>query len=805
MKYIAHFKQDTKEDQELKNHLLQTAKSCGELGEKLGLYACCYLAGLLHDMGKYSDKFQSYIRLAKESPDKAVRGSVDHSTAGGRLLYKMLHHVEKGKISVLIAEVIGNVIISHHAYLQDFLNSQLESPYLNRVRDKDAEELRNFDELEARFFQEVISEEEFLSYVEQAILELERYIEKATSMKLPMKMMFLSKFLFSVLIDADRTDARSFEMGKKAIKPEVEKLFEDYYKKLMLKIDSFERQRQMNQNRAALSDQCEAFGYRPSGIYSLSIPTGGGKTLASFRYALKHSLEYGKKRIIYIAPYTTILEQNSKVIRDIFKDERHILEFHSNVVNHVSDGKDALDNEWSEMVSETWDSPIILTTMVQFLNNFYDKKSKSIRRLHRLTDAVIIFDEVQKVPTHCVSLFNEALNFLNVYGNSSLILCTATQPALSIVKHRLEMDSKAEMVEDLSKVFQSFKRVELVYKGDLEHEVIPKFDTPKLAEFVKDKMDQFQNMLVILNTRTVVKRLYEHLNAMKLSIPIYHLSTTMCAAHRQDVLMKVKDHLENEERVICISTQLIEAGVDISFDSAIRSLAGLDSIAQAAGRCNRHGESDMRKVYVVDHLEEKLGNLKEIKEGKEIARSIFTDLAKNKDAYGGDPLSQKAMQRYFEEFYQKFELILNYPVKDVNKDMINLLAISQQNSEYARGYYKSNGVPIPLKLVNSYQTAANFFEVISNLTVSAIAPYGDKGNDIIAELAGSKSIESWDEFFKKVQPFLVNLYKYEEDVLSREGALKSYREGILVLKESSYDKESGLDVKNDSGFEFAMM
>lgn len=586
MKYIAHFREHTKDDQELKVHLLQTAELCGNFGKKLNLYACCYLAGLLHDMGKYSDKFQSYIRLAKESPDNVVRGSVDHSTAGGRLLYNMLHHVEKGMMSVLIAEVIGNVIISHHAYLHDFLNSQLESPYLNRVRYKDVEELRNFNDLDARFFQEVISEDKFLSFVEQAILELEKYIEKGITMKLPMKMMFLSKFLFSVLIDADRIDARSFEVGKEEIKPEVEKIFENYFNKLMVKIDSFDNECQISKNRSILSNKCEDFAYRPSGIYTLSIPTGGGKTLASFRYALRHSLEYGKKRIIYIAPYTTILEQNSKVIRDIFQDEPHILEFHSNVSSHVSDDKDALDVEWKEIVSETWDSPIILTTMVQFLNSFYDRKSKSIRRLHRLTNAVIIFDEVQKVPTHCVSLFNEALNFLNVYGNCSLILCTATQPSLNIVKHRLEMDSESEMVEDLSEVFQSFKRVELVYKGKLDGEFIQKFDTSKLAEFVKDKMDEFQNILIILNTRTVVKRLYEHLNSMALSIPIYHLSTTMCAAHRQDVLVKVKEHLKNEERVICISTQLIEAGVDISFDSVIRSLAGLDSIAQAAGRCN---------------------------------------------------------------------------------------------------------------------------------------------------------------------------------------------------------------------------
>ncbi len=410
----------------------------------------------------------------------------------------------------------------------------------------------------------------------------------------------------------------------------------------MDKLDSFqaeeEAQSPINRLRREMSNRCEQYAENPSGIYSLSIPTGGGKTLASLRYALRHALEYGKKRIVYVVPYTTIIEQNAEEVRKILSDEENVLEHHSNVIDDADDddenqdGTMSLQQKW-KLARDNWDAPIIFTTMVQFLNAFYAKGGRNIRRLHNLSESVIIFDEVQKVPVRCVSLFNHALNFLHDFGQSSLILCTATQPALDFVEHKLEIKSNAEIIERLDDVIEAFKRVEIVDRATQEV-----FDTEKLADFVIDKLDEVQSVLVVLNTKTVVKKLYRRLESC--GVPFYHLSTSMCPAHRKHILEEVKRHLDKEEKVVCVSTQLIEAGVDISFDCVVRSLAGLDSIAQAAGRCNRHGRSVIRQVYVIDHAEESLTHLPEIKKGKEISRKIFIDLRKNPNSHGGHILSR---------------------------------------------------------------------------------------------------------------------------------------------------------------------
>lgn len=205
-----------------------------------------------------------------------------------------------------------------------------------------------------------------------------------------------------------------------------------------------------------------------------------------------------------------------------------------------------------KLAKDNWDSPIIFTTMVQFLNTFYAYGSRNIRRLHNLSEAVIIFDEVQKVPVSCISLFNKAVNFLNNYCHSSMILCTATQPALDFVENKLSINKDAEIIKNLDEVIDAFKRVEIIDRATDE-----KFDTNKLCNFIQMKLDEVQNIMVVLNTKSVVKKLYELLKE-ETSIPVYHLSTSMCAAHRKEILDEIREKLDNEEKLICVSTQLIE-------------------------------------------------------------------------------------------------------------------------------------------------------------------------------------------------------------------------------------------------------
>lgn len=800
MKYIAHIREKDKQIQTVEEHLLQVRNLAESYGEKINIKHLTGLAGVLHDLGKYTDTFRAYIVEAVNNPNSLPRrGSVDHSTAGGKLLYTLFHEKNIDRNKALVAEIVGNAIISHHSYLQDFLDPNLESKYLYRVRDKTAKELDEFEMTKQYFFENVISEVDFHQYVNQAAAELESFLDQAPLESTEKKLMFLSKFIFSAIIDADRTNTRLFEENKvveEAINYEA--LFTMYYERLMNKINSFPCNTTINQLRAEMSDQCDKFAEKPSGIYTLSIPTGGGKTLASLRYALKHAKLYNKKHIIYVVPYTTIIEQNAAEIRKALMDDANILEHHSNVIEDLDDNDENQDGIMSmhqklKLAKDNWDSPIILTTMVQFLNTFYAKGNRNTRRLHNLSESVIIFDEVQKVPISCVSLFNNALNFLKTYGHSSIILCTATQPALDFVEHKLDIPSKAEIITNLDNVIESFKRVEIIDRATDET-----FTNEKLVEFIKSKMKKIQSTLVILNTKSIVKDLYIRLKEQEEKIPIYHLSTSMCASHRNKILGEVRQHLTDGNQVICISTQLIEAGVDVSFDCVIRSLAGLDSIAQAAGRCNRHGEKELQHVYVIDHEEENLTYLKEIKVGKNVSKKILIDIKNNKENHGGHVLSRQAMERYFRVYYTEFEFDLDYFIPKLETNMIKLLTETKNNYSFHKAFCSKEKKPLPLFLANSYKTAADHFEVIDNLSTSVIVPYG-KGKEIIADLNGQGTIEGLTKLLRKAQQFTINLYKFELEQLVQNNGIISYVDGnILALKDSAYSEEFGLNLENNS-------
>ncbi|WP_144499631.1 CRISPR-associated helicase Cas3' [Bacillus sp. FDAARGOS_235] len=804
MDYIAHIRENDKQIQTVEKHLLEVKELAETYGEKIGIKNLAGLAGMLHDLGKYTNEFREYIIDAVNNPDSpSKRGSVDHSTAGGKLLYQFFHRENSIPYKGLLAEIVGNAIISHHGYLQDFLNPALESPYLNRVRDK---ELKEFEMTKQYFFEYVMSEIDFHEYVEKATIELENFLHKDSPENAEKQLMFLTKFIFSTLIDADRTNTRLFEENK-VVESIInsDKLFDIYYERLMRKINSFKKQENANTPinilRANMSDQCDQFAERPSGIYTLSIPTGGGKTLASLRYALKHAKLHNKKRIIYVVPYTTIIEQNAEEVRRILEDEANILEHHSNIVEEFNENDESEDGiinvqQKLKLAKDNWDSPIIFTTMVQFLNVFYAKGSRNTRRLHNLSEAIIIFDEVQKVPISCVSLFNQALNFLKTYSCSSLVLCTATQPALDFVEQKLDINTDSEMINNLDYVIESFKRVEIIDKATNET-----FNKNRLTAFINKKIEEVQSILIILNTKSVVRDLYTQLQRQEFNVPIYHLSTTMCAAHRQRILKEIRKCLNDGKKIICISTQLIEAGVDVSFECVIRSLSGLDSIAQAAGRCNRHGEKGIQNVYVIDYEEENLSQLKEIKIGKKNTKKILVDLKRNNKSHGGHILSREAMKRYFREYYTDFESDLNYLIPKLDKNMTELLSAPKIDNDYYKAYFHKHAKKeIPLFIVNSYRTAAEHFNVIDNLTSSVIAPY-EEGKDIIAELNGSNSIEDLGRLLRKAQQYTVNLFNYEKEQLIKNNGLVYYLDGkILALKESAYSEEYGLNTHNKSDF-----
>ncbi|MFC0232694.1 CRISPR-associated helicase Cas3' [Vagococcus entomophilus] len=573
--FIAHVRKKDGKRQLLKDHLKESARLSEDFGRKIGLGKTCYLTGLIHDLGKYSNAFQQYLVKAVANSASVKRGSIDHSTAGGKLIYDICHKENKDPVSLILAELIGNAIISHHSSqgLQDFITpvGEAKSVYLNRVEKKEIEE---YDEIKKRFFREVLPENRFLDEIELAKDELRTLFfpfEKVNSET----MFYILKFIYSCLLDADRTDTMLFEENRSYEFHSNKKLLEVYSQRLEEKIHSFKSDTPINQLRKEMSDQCKAFSQKKTGIYTLSIPTGGGKTLASLRFGLNHAIKHERERIIYVVPFTTIIEQNATTAREILRDEENILEHYSNVFKEqekeVESSYEQEDSEYKQaLLKDNWEAPVIFTTMVQFLNTIYSKGTRNPRRFHNLINAVIIFDEVQGIPINCIYLFNECLNFLKKYGNTTSVLCTATQPSLEHVGLKLLKDVDGEMITNLIEVESGFKRVEIMDKTKVET-----WSLEELANFGQNILKEKKSLLIILNTKSAVRKLYQYFTKeLLIDVTVYHLSTSMCGRHRKIILDEIRKKLENKEPILCITTQLIEAGVDISFQSVIRSIAG---------------------------------------------------------------------------------------------------------------------------------------------------------------------------------------------------------------------------------------
>ena len=797
--YVAHVRKSDEEKQLLKNHLVECAELSADWGEKIGLRKTSYLAGLLHDLGKFSSKFQEYLKKAVDDPKSVTRGSVDHSTAGGKLLFDYCHKNSRDPFSYILAELVGNAIISHHSSrgLQDFFTAEGEatSDYLRRVAEI---EVVDYEQIKSRFFQEVISEEQFQRLLLEATQEVKGLYQPDGKSRVKQNdTFFLLKFIYSCLLDADRTNTMLFEENKQFKQHENDALLQSYSRSLEEYISTFTADTPINQLRSQMSEQCKVFAERKSGIYTLSIPTGGGKTLASLRFALNHAIKHGKERIIYVVPFTTIIEQNAATIREILKDEINILEHHSNVFTDQEETKERQSEESEAekealeqkqaLMKDNWESPIIFTTMVQFLNTIYSRGTRNPRRFHNLMNAVIIFDEAQGVPTNCTHLFNESLNFLKNYGTTTSVLCTATQPSLENVGRALAKESDGEMVSNLSEVESKFKRVEVIDQTTDEA-----WTLEKLGAFSQEVLVEKDNLLIILNTKKAVRSLYQYLENQQLdTIELYHLSTSMCAKHRKNLLDELREKLKSRDaKLICITTQLIEAGVDISFQSVIRSVAGLDSVAQAAGRCNRHGETRQQPVYLVNLSVdlENLTHLPEIKQGQEITLAI---LKEKSEVAQKELLSHSVQKCYFDQYYARFKNELNYPVK---KTSLNLFSLLGEGTNALEHYKRTHGSAPVLAFRSSPKTVGKYFQVIDSPTTSVLVPY-EKGNELIADLNGELRPEEYSPILKKAQQYIVNVFQHELMELQKNGGIYPLLNGdILALTSNAYDLKFGIDI-----------
>ena len=860
--FIAHVRQTDKCPQSVQTHLIETSELAKIFARKLNLEPVGELLGLMHDFGKYSRKFQKYIHdeTSLFNPDlddeeSTPNGSkVDHSTAGAQWVYRELRKSDKSNkhgdeikdkgIGELCGQILGLCIASHHGEgLIDCLDGEGNPKWIERFNKTDelthlAECEQNADEVVQQKARELAGENliRSLRNAVKLILSDSTVNDKIKEFYLGC----LTRFLFSCLIDADRINSSDFEReAQKKVRRLSEKPdWQSAIDKLETHLAGFGNRYPADKIRRQISDDClkrakdsQDREGDPQGIYTLTVPTGGGKTLASLRYALHHAQKHNLDRIIYIIPYTSIIDQNAEEVRKIYcldlkeddngefhscrecsECEKWVLEHHSNLEPEKQSWQDKL-------LSENWDKPIVFTTMVQFLDAWFGGGTRGARHIHPMTNAVLIFDEIQTLPVKCVHLFCNVLNWLTAFGKSTAVLCTATQPLLGesglqnfpegkresiAARGLLKQPAHAEIMgtdEQREELYKKLSRVEIRF-----NEKSGGWNVDEAGAFLLEQFQTTPSCLFIVNTKKWAQELYQYCQRQKMpSESLFHLSTNQCAAHRKAIFDTIKARLKNKEPVICISTQLIEAGVDISMACVIRALSGLDSIAQAAGRCNRHGEKKSKgQVWVLNLQEQDFTRiLPDIQAGKTHAERVFRDFA------GQDILQPEAMKRYFEYYFYNRSNEMVYPIneKAKNDGLLHWLSDNCFNrgakfSGYLKNDILRNRDLYPL-LMQSFKSAGRIFQVIDAPTHAVIVPYGE-GAELIAKLCGEWDPKEMYDAKKKAQRYSVNVFPNVWDKLQKENALYETIEGsgIYYLDERYYNDEFGLSLDETSEMTF---
>ena len=770
--FLAHIRMGDKEKavQTLAEHCANTARYAGACLVGAGLEQTGTLLGLVHDCGKFKKEFQEYL-----TDPNGVRGSVNHTFAGTRLLLERYHASDEG-MAKLTAELLAFAVGSHHG-LFDCVDENGNSGFAHRIK----KEGIGYRESIQNFFNDCLTAEELDDLFDGATAELSQVYQRlAEGQSDPSEYSFqlglLARLLLSALIEGDRRDTAEFMMDcrAEAMPEDLSELWGICLARMEEKLTALPADNDICRARGKISDQCRAFADREGGIYRLNVPTGGGKTLSALRYALAHARKWGKRRIIFTSPLLSILEQNAAVIRAYLGDDSIILEHHSNVLR-PEEGPE-LDHR--ELAVESWQAPVIITTLVQLLNTLFEGRTTSIRRFQSLCGSVIVIDEVQTVPPRMLSLFNLAMDFLAKACGATVLLCSATQPYSEEAAHPLRSDI-GDVVPYDARLWAPFRRTVITDAGGKTME--------EIAQFAAEALEQVQSLLVVCNRKDEAEYLFGRLRDF--ADVSCHLSASMCTAHRRKTLEKLNHALESGQRCLCVATQVIEAGVDISFERVIRMAAGMDSVIQAAGRCNRHGESPVPvPVYVVSCQGENLGRLREIREAKQATQALLDAYRRTPERFGNDLSSEQAIQTYYQKLYQRMkEGYQDYPIEKPNTTLFALLSDNllfyDEQAPWAGEYL----------LNQSFRLAGSRFTVFDSGTRDLIVPY-EEGAELIAELTDRKYpdpafLASWE---RRARPYTVSIYEWQWKAL---GNAVTEHAGVAILADGFYDAESGLRVR----------
>ncbi len=714
MDYYAHVSEDGFRRQTVAEHLTGTAALCRSFAGVFGAEAEGELMGLAHDIGKCTDGFQK--RLMEDGP------VVDHATAGAVACARLLH-------TCAAACVAG-----HHSGLPD-----LGNPRTDRAGDAT---------LYGRLKKGL--EEKYLECCGESGAALPQ-IPPETPKRDLWKVSFRTRMLYSCLVDADFLDTERFMNGERGRGgyddlPTLLKRLEDY-------IAPWQNPKtELNRLRCKMLNACMEAGSKPKGIYTLTVPTGGGKTIASLAFALRHAVAHGMQRVIYVIPYTSIIEQNAEVFRSVLGGG-NVLEHHSGVEFDLSDGASPEEIRRA-LASENWDMPVVVTTAARFFDSLYANRSSKCRKLHNLTNSVIIFDEAQMLPLCHLRPCVAAMASLAEHVGSTLVLCTATQPSLGdLLRTYAPEHTMTELCPQTEEVYDRFRRVTFRQVGIMEDDA--------LAE----RLGDHKQVLCVVNSRKAAQRIFDRLPQEG----SFHLSTLMIPAQRQTILEEIRRRLKDSEPCRVVSTSLIEAGVDVDFPAVYRELAGLDSILQAAGRCNREGQRPAGESIVT------------IFERTELPPLLFrTAVGATRYALkdGRDPAAQETMQRYFCE------------LRTLSGETLDKYGVVKT---FETGI---SGCTLP------FRTVAERFHFIDENTRTVYVPVGE-GAALVERL---KAGECSKELYRALGRCAVSVYDQHFKALYAAGALLTARD-VPALDEDSailadltlYDERTGLTLEPETG------
>lgn len=788
MEYPAHIRKvdGKKYIQTVEEHCHGVAEIAAELLRDIGLEKTAYLAGIIHDLGKFSENFKNYIEKAADG-EKVQRGSVNHTFAGVRFLLEKHSDEQLSGFSDIVLEILAYAVGAHHG-LFDCVDDNNNNGFTKRIQKECIDYLNAAQEFlkiccSKQDIEDLLkqSEKEFFPVFNEIEKLADNADAKIQNTQITFYIGFLARLILSAIIEADRSDTSQFMNGysEKTVK-NISEIWINCIKNVEQKLSTMPLDKPINETRAQISALCAEAGNLESGIYRLNLPTGAGKTLTSLRYALHHALKHNKKRIIFTMPLLSIIEQNAGIIHEYIGNEDILLEHHSNVIETDETGE--LDKR--ELLIESWNVPIIITTMVQLLNTLFAGKTSNIRRMQALCNSIIVIDEVQTVPDKMLSLFNLALNFLAKICNATIILCSATQPCFE--KTMYPLDKSVKDLITLTKEQETvFKRVRLEYKGEM--------DCEELADFATGILEKNNSLLLVCNTKNEAAVMFNLLCSKLKDVKAFHISAGMCTAHRKETIKEMQEALENkQQKVLCVSTQVIEAGVDVSFARVIRLLAGMDNIVQATGRENRNREFDgLAPGYIVRLKGEFLKGLSEIEDAKNAAADLLVKYKNNLQIYDDDLMSAKAVNEYYKSLYENVKSgYHDFYIESVRDSILNLMSCN--------GNVDSEKIPEYNKyfMHQALKTAGGLFTVFDESSIDIIVPY-DRGKEIIQKIfaVGDKDYEKLKAVLKEAKLYTVSLFKYQKIKLEEQGALIFVPSaGVYILQDGYYDELTGLNL-----------